>query len=221
MRCPLDGLLVISLFIPWRPATPIVELLGTWPRRCPGKCVVVLRPPQSEIVETDTRSGLAVSEKRCAESGRRLPARASFPVPIPPGLAGEPPFSTAADAAAPCWPGTWNRRSRGSSWPLRGELVPRHKSRNPGPMEDPIPLGPGWKTPMTLLRAETWVHSPQQLDRQRNPPRHRLAEAVAAPGPLWNRVWLCPNPGRNPSPTWRSPTMPRHKNPIHTPVSSP
>ena len=29
----------------------------------------------------------------------------------------------------------------------------------------------------------------------------------------------CPNPGRNPGPTWRSPAMPLHENPIHTPVS--
>ena len=36
-------------------------------------------------------------------------------------------------------------------------------------------------------------------------------------GRLWSRV--CLNPGRNPSPTWRSHTMRRPENPLHTPVS--
>ena len=78
------------------------------------------------------------------------------------------------------------------------------------------------------LRAppkDAGAHSPQQpavagTDRKRNPARHRLAEAAccirAGPGAGYG---CCPNPGLNPSPTWRSPAMPLPDNTIHTPVS--
>ena len=79
---------------------------------------------QSQIVETDTRSGLAslheVSEKTSLsapkEAGgcRREP---SFPVRIPPGSGGGPlSAGPTPNAVAPCWrSGTLNRRSPGSS----------------------------------------------------------------------------------------------------------
>ena len=60
---------------------------------------------------------------------------------------------------------------------------------------------------------------PSGAHRQRNPLRHRLAEAFAAQRtPLEPRLAAAPNPGRNPSPTWRSRIM-RPRNSPYLPLS--
>ncbi len=82
--------------------------------------------------------------------------------------------------------------------------------------------------PAPVKTGGAGVHSPQQpgeagTDRQRNPARHRLAEAVAAPGPV-----LAPGmaAARTLAPTQAQPQpgghpdMPLPENPIHTPVSA-
>ena len=63
---------------------------------------------------------------------------------------------------------------------------------------------------------------PSGAHRERDPPRHRLAPALAAQGPpLEPPSGCCPNPGQNPSSTWRLLAMSHRKNPIPTPVSTP
>ena len=62
-------------------------------------------------------------------------------------------------------------------------------------------------------------HRPGHRPRRTGVIRHgidwllRLLEAASGAG-----SGCCPNPGRNPSPTWRSPAMPTPENPIPTPV---
>ena len=82
---------------------------------------------------------------------------------------------------------------------------------------------PGWKTPRTA--ASPQALAPNHRDPGSRPPRtvsvirHGIdwLRRLLLKGRLWSRV--CLNPGRNPSPTWRSHTMRRPENPLHTPVS--
>ena len=234
------------------------------------------RGHQSEIVATDTRSGLAslheVSEKRhlLRRGRRRLPARAFVSRPDTAWIGRGTAFSAAAAKRRCTLLAVWYVEQE-EPWIILTDLPGR---RRPDPVgmrflldrvglqggqepglaiktrrTDPARISRHWlvlsvATLLTLAYgtrvedAMTGVISgqpPEGLwrtgthrgtlpsagpDRQRHPLRHRLAEAVAAPGPALEPilVWLLPEP-LNPSPTWRSPAMPLPENPIPTPVS--
>ena len=94
----------------------------------------------------------------------------------------------------------------------------------------PWPMAPGWKTPMTAgLPQATCAHRPRRrLPGAATPGAGRYgpsaSSATASTGcggccsgaASGAASGCCPNPGRNPSPTWKSPTMPLPENPLHT-----
>ena len=91
------------------------------------------------------------------------------------------------------------------------------------------PAGPGrrhqgGRRPGPQRRPRRWLPITATLGASRPPRtvsviRHGIdwLRRLLLKGRLWSRV--CLNPGRNPSPTWRSHTMRRPENPSHTPVS--
>ena len=137
----------------------------------------------------------------CAQDGRRLPAQHFVSRPDTAWIGRGTAFSTPPqNAAAPCWrSGTSSRKNPGSS------SLTCHR-RTPDPVGTPCASGWDWAS----RPSKAWAGSGTKpgaptpgaagTDRQRHPPRHRLAEAVAAPRTLWNRVWLLPEPWPEPKP---------------------
>ena len=155
-------------------------------------------PSWSELVRAALldRVGLQGGQEPGMEVGQDQENRPGAHLPALAGAVG-------GDAAGP---GLWHqsgRRQRAKDCAGQPAGAPQSLSRT-GYGGAAIPA------PLPVAQAKT--------DRQRHPPRHRLCGGCCSGAASGAGSGCCPNPGRNPSPTWRSPAMPTPENPIPTPV---